>query len=76
MHVYLSTDAWSSSIQRRYLVITSHPIDIKWELRETMLAFRGFPTPYKSAAIAIRMDKQIKTWSLGTKTMSATANNV
>lgn len=74
-HASLTTDAWPFSIYHGYFFITAHPIDSKWKVRESVLAFLRFQTPHKGTSMPYLRHRKIEKWSLWSKITSVIKEN-
>ena len=41
--ISFTTDIWTNSVQKPFMVVTAHYIDSNWNLESVMLDFRHFP---------------------------------
>lgn len=73
--VSLTTDAWSSRIFRSYMAITTHWIDVDWNLKSTLLNFVRFPAPHDGISVKNILVDELECWGLSQKLMAVTTDN-
>jgi hypothetical protein len=55
-----TTDLWTSSAKRGYMVITLHYIDDEWEMRSVIIGFKRVMYPHTGEGLAELLWKQLR----------------